>query len=99
MGDRLGIQVAVDILPFFTFFIHTVVKQTVPLFVKVHIVVFCVESSKFARPKSTLSGLEQSNLCPVTRWKASITYNKMHSCAPYNSNFLPGIEHFGFITP
>ena len=99
MGDRLGIQVAVDILPFVIFFIHIGVKQTVPLFVKVHIVVFCVESSKFARPKSTLPGLEQSNLCPVTHRKASITYNKMHSCAPYNSNFLPGIEHFGFITP
>ena len=99
MGDRLGIQVAVDILPFFAVFIHIWFKKHLLIFVNVHFVISCVESSKFARPGLTWPGLEQSNLCTRSRRKASITYNKMHNCAPYNFNFLPAIEDFGFITP
>ena len=99
MGDRLGIQVAVDILPFFATFIHIRFDKLITIFVKVYFVMFCMKSSKFARPRLTRPGLEQSNLRTGSRRKASITYNKMHNCAPYNFNFLPAIEHFGFITP
>ena len=48
MGDRLGIQVAVDILPFFTVFIHIRFNKLFAFFVKVHFFIFCVKSSKFA---------------------------------------------------
>ena len=99
MGDRLGIQVAVDILPFFAIFPHTRFEKLITIFVKVYFVMFCMKSSKFTWPRLTRPGLEQSNLRTGSRRKASITYNKMHNCAPYNFNFLPAIEHFGFITP
>ena len=99
MGDRLGIQVAVDILPFFATFIHIRFDKLITIFVKVYFVMFCMKSSKFTWPRLTRPGLEQSNLRTESRRKASITYNRMHNCAPYNFNFLPAIEHFGFITP
>ena len=44
-------------------------------------------------------GLERMTRRCGTRWKASTAYNKMSICAPYNSNFLPALDHFGFTRP
>ena len=56
MGDRLGIQVAVDILPFFTVFIHIRLNKLFPFFVNVHFVIVGVKSSKFAHLKIDSGG-------------------------------------------
>ena len=99
MGDRLGIQVAVDILPFFAFFVHIMFNklyshlcQGALCHILHKIIQICPAEIDSAGPR-TVEPLHGS------RRKASITYNKMHNCAPYNFNFLPAFEHFGFITP
>ena len=56
-------------------------------------------SKRVSKQFLSLPGLERMTRRCGSRWKASTAYNKMSICAPYNNNFLPALDHFGFTRP
>ena len=76
MGDRLGIQVAVDILHFSTFLVACGVKMKYFLYILHHILSQkLLNRKRIANPKSAQPGLEQSNSGEGSAGERSPTYS------------------------